>query len=179
MPIELIILLLALVPVVLRTWIGWRLGATFEMRHLLAALFAMLVALRYWHPASMAASSVIALDARSLAAVVFLFLFIVAWVLAALVVNLRGEVVQSVAPNPLDHVLGGASGLISGALLGGSLLLVLTVATSGALDTQFPVQVFRIVEEHVAGVSPANPAHTLFPLFQNTNPGSPAELVWR
>ena len=189
MLLPLLIFLIALIPVVLRAWMGWRLGATTEMRYLLTALFASLVALRYWYLTTLEAADFIPLAARFLAVGVFGIEFSAAWLVASLIVNLKGEVYQSVLPNPLDQVLGVVSGLFSGALLGGSLLLILAVGLTGnpagfdarkfpvRLD-QFPIAAFQILEQRVADVPADSVAHTLFPQAENSS-GTPAVPSWK
>ena len=191
MSVELIIFLVALILTGLRVWMGWRLGATAEMRYVLAFLFATLVSLRSWHPLTAAVSELITMDPQILAAGVFALVFVVAWMLAALIVNLRGEVYQSVSPNPVDNVLGAICGLASGALLGGSVMLFFAIALPGKLGgfepDNFPVRLnhiptgtFRLIEEGVAGVPADSPAHTLFPLvkIEHSLKGEVA-LVWK
>lgn len=185
MLLPLIIFLIALLPVALRAWMGWNLGATREIRYLLTGLFASLVALRYWYLATMAAADFIPLDPRFLAVGVFGIIFSAAWILASLTVNLNGEFYQSVLPNPLDKVLGAVSGLLSGAVLGGSLLLVLAVGLTGKFENfdttqfpvrldQFPIATFQMVEQCAADVPAESAAHTWFPQLEK----KPA-LVWK
>jgi len=188
---ELIIFLLALILTGLRVWMGWRLGATAEMRYVLAFLFAMLVSLRYWHPLTAAVSGLITIDPQILAAGVFALIFVLAWMLAALVVNLRGEVYQSVLPNPVDNGLGALCGLVSGALLGGSVMLFFAIALPGKFGgfepdhfpvrlNHIPIGTFRFIEEDVAGMPADSPAHTLFPSVnvEHSLKGE-AALVWK
>jgi len=189
MLLPLLIFLIALIPVVLRAWMGWRLGATTEMRYLLTALFASVVALRYWYPATMAAADFIPLAARFLAVGVFVIEFSAAWLVASLIVNLKGEVYQSVLPNPLDQVLGVVSGLFSGALLGGSLLLILAVGLTGKPENfdvgqlpvrldELPVAAFQMLEQRVVDVPAGSPAHTLFPQVDDSSEKQ-SVLVWK
>lgn len=77
-----------------------------EMRHTLTYLFALLAALRYWRPAAEMARGYLAVDPPAMEAGVFLLLFVVAALVAGLMVNLRGGLYQSVAPNVFDTVLG-------------------------------------------------------------------------
>ena len=133
--LSLILILAALAVIGLRGWLGWRFGATSEMRYVLASLFAVLVAQRYWYRASTAASDIVKLDPQFVAAAMFVVIFLIAWMVGALAVNLKGEVYQSVTPNPSENVLGAICGLISGALLGGSLLLVASTAMTCLLYT--------------------------------------------
>jgi hypothetical protein len=181
---ELVLLLIALSLVALRTWMGWRLGASYEIRQLLAALFATLVALRYWYQVA----EMITADSQLVAAGVFVALFVAAWLLVSQVVNFRGEVYQSVQPNPVDNVLGAVTGLLSGALLGGSLLLVLVVALPGKWDDfdavkipvrldEVPVAVFRSIEQNLAGVSAESAACAPLPQIQASGESS-AERSW-
>lgn len=191
MPLELFIFVIALIPVALRAWLGWRFGAASEMRHLLAALFAVLVSLRYLHQATMTAASFIEVDPLYLAAVAFVLLFGLAWKICGLAINFKGQIYQSVAPNPADNILGGLAGLVSGALLGGSLWIVLFLIFSPKMDAsdavkfphslgRFPIAVFRFVERQ-AGIRSDGLARTPFPQIEagKDSAETRAVLVWK
>lgn len=175
MPVELAIFLLGLLPVALRGWIGWRTGATLEMRHTLTYLFALLAALRYWRPATEAVLGLVSLDRQFVAVAVFLALFVVAALVAGLAVNLKGEFYQSVAPNVFDNLLGAVCGVVSGALIGGVLVMLCAFVLPGKVEgfdaAKFPGRfdllpewVFRTGETEIAGIAPASPSATQFPL---------------
>lgn len=105
--------------------------------------------------------------------------------------NLRGEVYQSLLPNPVDNVLGAICGLVSGALLGGSVMLFFAIAlpgkSGGFAPDNFPVRLnhmptgtFRLIEEVGAGVPSDSPEHTLFPLVKIAHSlKGEAALVWK
>jgi Uncharacterized membrane protein, required for colicin V production len=181
MSIELIIFLVALVPVVVRTVLGWRGGATLEMRHVLVYLFSLLAALRYWKPGTELALEMFSGDPQILGALVFLLAYVVAAVLAGFLVNLRGEFYQSVAPNKFDNALGALCGLVSGTLLGGTLLLFAAFLLPGRVGNfdaakypvrldLVPVRIFQTIETGVAGVAPDSPARTQFPVPPDATP---------
>ena len=191
MILELGIFLIALLAVLLRVWQGWRHGATREIRWLLACLFGMLVALRYWYQATEAVSRWVHRDPRLLAAAVFAVLFVVAAELAFFAIRRRAEHVQSVEPNPLNTLLGAILGLFSGAVIGSSLLLVfsleLPALTSGFDRRNFPLPLeqlplgaFRAIEKNIAGIPPQSPSHTPLPeLPAGGEPASkPPGFVW-
>lgn len=184
---SLIILIVALLLVALGGWRGWRHGAASELRHLLANLFAVLVALRYWQPLTLWLEIYVKVPVQFLAAAVFLILFILAWIAAAYVVNFCGSKFQSVQIDRMDSSLGALAGVFGGALLGGSLMLVLAVALPGRVDgitevryplplEQVPIQTCRMVQTCVAGIPADSSAATRFPEVQLT---SEPPLVWK
>ncbi len=184
---SLIILIVALLLVALRAWLGWRHGVASELRHLLATLFAVLLALRYWQPFTLWLEAYVKVPVQFIAAAAFIVLFALAWIAAAYVVNFRAGKYQSVQANLLDSSLGALAGIFAGALLGGSLMLVLAVALPGRVDGiteiryplpigQVPVQTFRIVQTCVAGIPADSSAATRFPEVQLT---SEPPLVWK
>ncbi|MFA7344656.1 MAG: CvpA family protein [Terrimicrobiaceae bacterium] len=186
MPLEPAICLIVLVPVLLRAWQGWRYGATREIRHCLIYLFGMLVAVRYWYPVTAALVHWFHRDPRLSAAAAFATLFFLAAELAALAVNFRAEYVQSVRANPINDCLGAILGVFSGALIGCSLLLVVSLESPALMpgfDRQklplpldrLPLDVFRMVEQNVAGVPLQGPAHTPLPSLPAT---TPPNFVW-
>ncbi len=174
MPIELLVFLLGLLPVALRGWIGWRTGATLEMRHTLTYLFALLAALRYWRPATEVVLGVVPLDLQFVAVAVFLALFVAAALVAGLAVNLKGEFYQSVAPNVFDNALGAVCGVVSGALIGGVLVMLCAFVLPGKVEgfeaakfpqrlDRLPQWVFQAVETEIAGIASTSPSATQFP----------------
>lgn len=181
MSIELIVFLVALLPIVLRGMLGWRAGATLEMRHTLVYLFSMLAALRYWKPATEFALGIVSLDAQVVSTVVFLVIYLVAAVFSGLIVNLKGEFFQSVAPNKLDNGLGAVCGVLSGALLGGVVLLLCAFLMPGKVEKfdaakfpvrldQFPAWVFQTIETSVGQVGANSTARTQFPVAPAIEP---------
>jgi len=174
MPVELIVFLAGLLPVALRGWIGWRTGATLEMRHTLTWLFALLAALRYWRPAAETALGFLSLDPQYVSAAVFLALFVGAALVAGLIVNLRGGFYQSVAPNVFDNALGALCGVVSGALIGGVLVMLCAFVLPGKVEgfdaakfperlDRLPQWVFQTVETEAAGIAAKSAAATQFP----------------
>lgn len=191
MTLELSVFLVALAPVLLRVWQGWRCGATREIRYLLMYLFAMLVALRYWYPATDAVSQWLPRDPRLLAGGVFPVLFFVGAWLASFAIKWRAGHVQSVQANPLDNLLGAILGLFSGAIIGCSLLLIVSVelpVLMAGFDRQkfplpadqLPFGVFRMVERNVAGIPTQSLSRTPLPeLSPGESPApNPSAFVW-
>lgn len=175
MPTELLVFLLGLLPVALRGWIGWRTGATLEMRHTLTYLFALLAALRYWRPATESVLGIVPLDLQYVSMAVFLALFVVAALVAGLIVNLKGDFYQSVAPNVFDNVLGAVCGVLSGALIGGVLVMLCAFVMPGKVEgfdavkfperlDRLPQWVFQTVETEIAGIAASSPSATQFPV---------------
>lgn len=184
MSIELIVFLVALLPIVLRGMLGWRAGATLELRHTLVYLFSMLAALRYWKPATEFALVIVSMDPQVVSTIVFLAIYLAAALLSGLIVNLRGEFYQSVAPNRLDNGLGAACGVLSGALLGGVVLLLCAFLLPGKVENfnaakfpvrldQFPAWVFQKIETGVGQVGVNSSARTQFPVPPAVEPPAP------
>lgn len=177
MPLELILFFVALVPVLWRGWLGWKMGATSELRFLIVALFGLLVALRYWYQTTAALTHLLPVDPQYLAAGVCIVLFLAAAALAGLVVNLKGEVYQSVQANYLDSGLGVLSGLFGGGLIAASILLAASVALPGKVEGfdvkkypmalhEYPAALFRELEKNVANIEQASTARTPLPSLE-------------
>lgn len=175
MSVELIIFLVALLPVALRAGLGWRTGATFELRHTLVYLFSLLAALRYWKPGTEVALQLVSFDPQIVSAIVFLLIYLVAALLSGLIVHIKGAFYQSVAPNKVDNVLGALCGICSGALLGGVIMLLCAFVLPGKIETfdtakfparldQLPVWVFQTMETELARIPLNSAARTQFPI---------------
>ncbi len=160
-------------PALYRAWLGWRDGATVEMRTVIVTVFGVLLALRFWEPGTtLIAKNVPTADPRYVAMIVFLVLGIAGASLAALAVKLKGYPFHSPERNVLDQVLGVIVGFFGGALLGGSLAMLMVIALPsryGAEDTPefalkpgtVPVMFCRQIEEWV-GIEPTSPDRTRF-----------------
>lgn len=183
MPLELILFFVALVPVLWRGWLGWKMGATSELRFLIVSLFGLLVALRYWYQTTAALTDFLPIDPQYLAAGVCIVLFLAAAALAGLVVNLKGEVYQSVQTNYLDSGLGVVSGLLGGGLIAASILLAASVALPGKVEGfdvknypmalhEYPAALFRELEKNVAHIEQASTAHTPLPVLKGSSDAS-------
>lgn len=191
MPIELLLLLIACVPIIVRAWIGWRRGASFEVRSLIVYLFATLAAVRFWYPASRALAEWVPLDPQFLAAVVFGILFAAAMIPAALAVNLRGPVIESVAANPVNTVCGALAGILSGSLISGALLVIAVLVLPSRVEgfdpgkmpvrlDEIPGAVFRVIESRVAGVPADDPARSPLPrVLPAAETNAPPQIVWK
>ncbi len=193
MPLELILFFVALVPVLWRGWLGWKMGATSEIRFLIVALFGLLVSLRYWYQATAALTDFLPVDPQYLAAGVCIVLFLAAAALAGLVVNLKGEVYQSVQTNYLDSGLGVLSGLLGGGLIAASILLAASVALPGKVEGfdvknypmalhEYPATLFRELEKNVAHIEQASTARTPLPSLELTesDPGQKSRVIlWK
>jgi uncharacterized membrane protein required for colicin V production len=175
MSTELIIFLVALLPIALRAVLGWRTGATFELRHTLVYLFSLLAALRYWKPGTVVALQWVSADPQIVSAIVFLLIYLAAALLSGFIVNLKGAFYQSVAPNKLDNALGALCGMCSGALLGGVIMLLCAFVVPGKVETfdtakfparldQLPVWVYQTMETKVARIPLNSAARTQFPV---------------
>lgn len=173
MRIELIVFLVALVPLVSRAAIGWRTGATLELRHTLTYLFATLATLRFWKPVTDWGLGLFSSDPQMVGTIAFLAVFVIAALLAGLVVNLKGPFYQSVAPHPLDQGLGAAAGLLSGALLSGVMVLLCAFLFPAKVPDfraenlparwdRLPVAVYQAAES-LAGVADGDASRTQFP----------------
>lgn len=183
---EIIIFLISLAVVLGSLGLGWLFGGAGIVRYLLASLFAVLLALRYWYPACQAIGSDVAIPAFYLAGGLFVSLFITGFVVAGVAVRFKATRFRSVLSDPLDKTLGVLFGLAMGILLGGALLLDLSFFCAGAkpefdaahfpvrLD-QAPVKVFQVIETNFAGV-PDN-AKTLIPVLKIDSSGTESHVV--
>lgn len=189
MPIELLIFLAALLLVLFRMGIGWKRGATWELRHVIAYLFATLVALRYWQFVTQTLAGYFSFDPQYLAAAAYVLLFLIALLPVGFVVNLRGEAYESVFFNPVDRTLGVLAGICSGGLLAASLLLVLTLALPGKVENfdasklpvrldRAPFTVFRLTEFHLAGVPKDSASRTPLPELQAGREPGQQTILW-
>ena len=180
MGVELILFLVALLVVLGCAAIGWLFGGAGAIRYLLASLFAVLVALRYWYPASQAIGPGVSMNPLLVAGGIFGCFFVIALLVAGMAVQFNAPRFQSVLPDPLDKTLGVIFGLSTGILLGGALLLDLSFFSAGFLGefdaAKFPVRivraplkVFTVIEANVAGV-PAG-SQTIFPVIKTARAG--------
>jgi uncharacterized membrane protein required for colicin V production len=183
MGVELILFLVALVVVLGCTAIGWLFGGAGVIRYLLASLFAVLVALRYWYPASQAIGPGVSMNPLFVAGGIFACFFVIALLVAGMAVQFNAPRFQSVLSDPLDKTLGVIFGLSTGILLGGALLLDLSFFSAGFLGEfdvakfpvridRAPIKVFTVIETNVAGV-PAG-SQTIFPVIKT----QPVALNW-
>jgi uncharacterized membrane protein required for colicin V production len=168
---DLSLLAVALLIVLYRGWCGWRLGATSELRHVITNLFGVLFAIRFWQPCAETVISGVMLDPRWITTGAFVALFMVGAAVAGFAVRLGAQVYRSVKADPVNRGLGVLSGAFSGALLGGSLLWLATVANpdqfanaSAAREfARFPQDIMRGLESAVARVNPNGPGRVRFP----------------
>lgn len=188
MPLEMILLLVALLPVIWRVWIGLRMGATVEFRYMIVCVFALLVSMRYWYLVTSALAEYFTADPQYLAAGVCVVLFLVSFLLASVVVNIKAQVFLSVRSNIPDTVLGGVAGLISGAAIACSILLTASVALPGKVENfatsnypvpadKYPALIFRTIEQNVAHIAQESTGHTLLPVVKPVEGQSPV-LTW-
>jgi uncharacterized membrane protein required for colicin V production len=168
---EISLLVAALLPIIYRGWNGWQSGATTEMRHLLAYLFGALVAVHFWQPLVEAISPGLTIDPRWVAIGAFAALFAAGALVAAMAVNIKAKSYKSVKGDVINSALGAVAGAFSGALLGGSILWLATVATPGSFNdfspakalVALPQRVFRSLESGIAGISPGSESRARFP----------------
>lgn len=191
MPLETILFLVAFLPVLWRCWYGYRMGATVEFRYAIVFFFALLVALRYWYPLTAFLRDYIPVDLQYLTAGVSIVLFLAGAGVAALVVELNGQIYLSVRSNPLDTVLGVLAGVVSGASISLSILLAASVALPGKVDNfavsnypmplhEYPAAIFRTIEQNVAHIAVESSSHTMLPAIKaGEEPGKPAVLDWQ
>jgi hypothetical protein len=154
--------------VIHRGWMGWRDGATREVRILLVNLFGVLVAFRFWQPWTAAISEGVKFDPRWIAIGAFLVLYAIGVVVAGFVARIKAPAYQSVKADSFNQALGLAGGVFSGLLIGGCIAWVTFVArpteaspAANALRAlpQAIVQDF----ESVSGMRPGSSGRTQFP----------------
>ncbi|MGC1480034.1 MAG: CvpA family protein [Chthoniobacterales bacterium] len=161
------------VPALYRGWLGWRDGATTEMRHLIVIVFSVLLALRFWEPGTRIILNLVAADPRWIALFVFSLLAVVGATFASLAVRLQGYAFHQAKANVVDQVLGVIVGLAGGTLVGGTLAMLMVLALPnryGADDTpevalrpgSLPLEFCRQVEELIE-IDSRGPNGTRFP----------------
>ncbi|CAN5824267.1 hypothetical protein BH09VER1_BH09VER1_41610 [soil metagenome] len=186
MSAELIIFLVALLVTLGCAGIGWLFGGAGVIRYLLASLFAVLLAVRYWYPATEAIGPGVSMNPLFVAGGIFACLFIIALAVAGMAVRFNAPRFQSVLSDPVDKTLGVVFGLAMGILLGGALLLDLSFFTAGFTgefdSARFPVRldrapiaVFAVIESSVAGV-PAE-SKTVRPVIKADPAANAAQVI--
>jgi len=170
-PSEISLLVVAALPVFYRAWIGWRHGASTEIRHLLVNFFGVLVAIRYWQPWTQTIAGGLTFDPRWVALSSFVLLYALGSAVAGFAVRLKSQVYQSVKPDYVNRGLGLLSGAFTGALLGACLLWLATVAMPGKFNAvpqavslaAWPRDIVRGIETGIAGVAPDSTGRTKYP----------------
>jgi Colicin V production protein. len=161
------------VPILFAAWHGWTYGATFEFRHLLAHLFALLTAMWFWQSANQAVAGMFGLDARLCAAIAFVCAYAVAFGVAGYAVAIKAPAYRSVQANPFDQLLGAVTGLFTGSIIGGAIILILTLVTPPTIQLsetalvarEWPSRVFRLAER-IAGIPADSPERALLPAIE-------------
>jgi uncharacterized membrane protein required for colicin V production len=191
MPLETILFLVALLPILWRAWCGYRMGATVEFRYAIVCFFALLVALRYWYPLTSLVHGFIQIDVQYLTAGVCIVLFLLGAAVASLIIDIKAQIYLSVRQNPLDTVLGVIAGMISGAAIGCSILLAASVALPGKVDSfatanyplplhEYPAAIFRTVEQNIAHIAFESTSHTPIPTVKiSEEPDKLSVLDWQ
>lgn len=161
----------ALIVILYRAWAGWRYGATNEMRFVITNVFALLLASCLWRPCAQALIAGVTLDPRWVTTGTFVALFALGGTVAGFVVRAGAKAYQSVKADYVNQALGLCAGLFTGAIMGGSLLWLATVASpeqfaaapAARALAEFPASLVRGLETRVAGVDPASPGRLKFP----------------
>jgi uncharacterized membrane protein required for colicin V production len=167
---EISLLVVVVLLVFYRAWVGWRDGATREVRLLLVNLFGVLVAVRYWQAWTEAIGSGVKFDPRWVATGAFFTLYAIGVVVAGFVVRIKAPSYQSVKADHLNQTLGLAAGIFSGLLLGACVAWITAVARPTESDSLAALGSLRglpraIVQnlETAAGVAPGSPGRTHYP----------------
>lgn len=161
------------VPILLAAWHGWSYGATYEFRHLLTHLIALLAAMWFWQSTNQAITGAFKLDARLAAAIAFACVYGVAFAIAGYAVALKAPAYCSVEANPLDQILGILAGLFTGSIVGGAIVLILTLVTppnvqlseTALVAREWPARVFRLAER-IAGIPADSPERASLPAIE-------------
>ena len=183
------------VPILVRAWLGWKLGAPAEMRHVIVHLFGVLVAVRYWQPCTETLQRLVTFEARFIAVGAFIFVYAIAAVAASLAVNIKAGVFQSVRRDYLSQVLGLLAGVFSGSIIGGVMALLLSLAMPAEVQAEeakvpgellhWPLRLTQSVETNFARVPPESPGKIRTPEVvigkeSEANDGEGGlELVWK
>ncbi len=163
-------------PPLSRAWLGWRDGATTEVRYLIVTVFAVLLGLRFWQPATEFLARNVPVDSRFIALAVFIGFVALGAFVAGLAVRLKGYGFHQQRANWLDQGLGAVVGLANGALIGSTFVMVLVIALPVYFadpdkpDTAqrigvWPMEFCREAEK-VAAMLPGSPGRTLFPAIK-------------
>lgn len=182
------------VPILLAGWHGWTYGATFEMRHLLAHLLALLTAMWFWESANEALAGTFRGDSRLMAAIAFACLYGAGFAVAGYAMGLKAPAYYSVEANPLDQILGVVTGLFTGSIVGGAIVLLVTLVTppniqlseTALVAREWPARVFRLAER-AAGIPADSAARAALPEIEyheeradpNAPPGENGMVVMR
>jgi uncharacterized membrane protein required for colicin V production len=157
--------------VLYRAWMGWRDGATREVRILLVNLFGVLVAVRYWQAWTEKIGAAVTFDPRWVATGAFLALYMLGVVIAGFVVRIKAPSYQSVKTDYLNQTLGLAAGVFSGLLLSACVAWITAVARPADADSFAAMSSLRglpraLVQnfETAVGVAPGSSGRTRYPL---------------
>lgn len=168
---------------------GMNSGAFIALARMLATVLSLFIALRYWFPACRWLSEHQTVPDPKIAMVAFWAIFLVS---AFVVTKLRKDYIEtfeSVLPSFTDRVLGSLFGLVSGAAVATALMMTLTIASPqfwpdykpDALPLpvdRAPLDAYRFIETHVAGIAERDAAHTLLPTLKETDQQKPMSF-WR
>lgn len=167
---EISLLVVVALLVLYRASMGWREGATREVRILLVNLFGVLVAVRYWQAWTERIGEAVTFDPRWVATGAFFALYAIGVVVAGFVVRVKAPSYQSVKADYLSQTLGLAAGIFSGLLLGACVAWITAVARPADPDSLAVMGTLRglpkaLVQnfETAVGVAPGSPGRTRYP----------------
>jgi len=187
--IEFLICFGAFVIILLFVRLGMKAGGFLALAGMLAAVFGLLVSLRYWFVASRFVNTYEKDSIPLIAVVVFWVVFTGASLIFKKLRENYTDTFEFVHPSLVDNALGAIFGFVTGAVFAMALMMTLTIAASqywpaykpGALPLpidRWPLQAYRFVETRIIGVSQADAAHTLLPVLEGADAQNPASF-WK
>jgi uncharacterized membrane protein required for colicin V production len=168
---------------------GMKAGGLLALGGALSTTLGMLVALRYWFLASQWIGQRESTWTAWHSVVVFWVIFFLVVFLSSRFRQNYTEVFESVLPSFVDRVLGGAFGLVTGAVVATALVMTFSIAGPAFLPAYqrdqlplpldgWPLQAYRVIETRLAGVGAKERGHTLLPTLNDKDSDTPVHF-WR
>jgi uncharacterized membrane protein required for colicin V production len=159
--------------------LGVLFGVFYELTSTVLLFFAMMVSLRYWYEATRWIESLMPGAGSYGALGAFWALFLVGCLPLILVFNQIGEGSIPRYPKVLDATLGSIFGLVSGTILICCIMMSLSIVAPKVWEPynrrafvlnlkfdEFPIRVYRHIEERWLGISKGDPGRTRLPTLE-------------
>lgn len=178
--VELVLTICVLLLILYLGRVGADFGLFFELTSALLLLFAMFVTLRYWYLMANLLQTRTFLQGANATFVAYWVLFLLGSIPLILVLKYLNEEARPRYPSVLDKLLGFAFGLLAAAILLCCLMTSLAVFLPRVWEPydrnalwlpldEFPLKVYRHVEEQWLGVDASHPGHTRLPTLEKTD----------